>query len=420
MRPTTEKKSPVLLVLVSGLAFVGGFLLPGRSTPATGDSPGADAAAAPPSPAPTRPPAATIASTSLAMVKRGAPQTAADFVKNLKDLHPEDRDYLFSLLSSQFDEDHDAYILFIKEVALLLSQEDRNQGLNFIGRFAREKRILNTERYLVAQWANSDLEGLFQHFHSSPGAPNQSQLQQVAAVLSEEASPHFDAWLKMLVALEQESEWDLQRGGLEGLARQSGPTQRKAVLDQLLPRLTDKEGFWSFPAMLIGNQAVDSPSEARQWLVDLPPGPWKDQSLASFLQSTGQYHPALGAEFLNDPASMDIFNVSWAFNDEGRPMVTEGSREEQASKNQFFDLALSHFFDNAMLSDPRIVATNAHAFTDPELRKLYLEAAERQIKEAPTSPPLTEPSHQHGPNCQHGPQSPSNAISSPPKTNATE
>ena len=324
-----------------------------------------------------------VASQAENLASAGKVGTAADFLDALVRLHKDDRDFILGTLHGNYDGNPDQMHPFVKEVALLSFERDRESGLDFIAGFPREQGILNIERHLMTKWVRKDAPGLLALYQARASGPSRSgsepQLLQLAAIYAEEGEPEFGELVKWARGMTGEPERDIQWGAYEAIARQAPAGERESVLRELMEKVPSEPRFQSLPSILIGNHAREAPEEAARLLDSLEDGQWKIIALSQFLSNTALHHPQAGMDLLNRESFIAEFLPSVPPESGEEDHVTREHEAEQSRAEAFYDEALNYFLEAALAKDPQIVLDSANAFYNPEKRELFRKAAKRAL-----------------------------------------
>lgn len=317
----------------------------------------------------------------LKTVKSGNIDSIDEFVARFKELHPDDQDYLLEDLFHEIHSDPEHFVKFTQELGIAFYKEKPEMGADFLLRMPRVQEILDVERSLLKDWLNEDpqaVRDLFSKRLGEQSIDSTEQMNQLAAIYSNEKKEDFDDWYRWVNGLDPKEEWSLFRSGLEASVKYSTAEQRPQVLANLLEQARKNEAFWDLPAEIIGKQAVDDPGAAAETLKDLPSGPWKDQALKDFLSSTGEHHPQKAIDFLKDPAFLDSFSNTWALEDD-QVIVNESPLVDEAADQKFFDSALLTVLEQVLASDPQAVIDSADSFYDEELTTAFKAVANEYL-----------------------------------------
>lgn len=325
------------------------------------------------------------ASEALKLAEKADPQTAEKFLEYWLGLHPDDRDYIIGQLGQDFFSDGDKYYDFIRDFTLALYQADRTLALSTVAVFPREERIRTLERHILNDWVSDKPETLYENFLTNANenlAINESQLFQLAAIYSNERLEEFEDYYKWMASLGEKGTGagHMQRSAYEAMSNHVPAEFREELFHDLMNRSLTDHRFRSFPALLIGNHAKESPEEAVTWLDGMEPGPWKDEALFRLLGTTGESHARIGADLMNRESFMEEFAVAWTEHEDGT--VELAPADISLEKRQaFYDSSLEYFLDTALSHDPELVYESAEAFYNPELKENFQFAANIAIRQ---------------------------------------
>ena len=345
------------------------------------------------------------ASETLQLAEKGDPQVMAKFVKNWLTLHPEDQDYIVGQLAGWYYDDADSYYEFIRDFSLQIFSQNRALSLKSVSVFSRDERIRNLERHLLAQWVSLDqdeiLSSIFKDADESLSI-NGTHMHQLASIYGSEHAENYDDFISWVNELDPENQnlSHLQRVAYDALSLHCPEAHRPELYAQLMKKAESSELLQHLPAVLLGQHAIKNPEEATNWLEEMKPGPWKDQALYRFLDSTGQHQPLAGANLMNREQFLAEFAVPWEQADGGEIRVSEVEFAD-GFYQEFYDSSLEHFLNNALDVDPDLVFESAEAFYNPALKKDFQIAAKSAAAGGFT--PISSSPHDSscGPNCTH-------------------
>lgn len=333
-------------------------------------------------------------------IESGIASDLARFLASLETIHPDDREYLLSLLVNATHEDPDKYGALVQDVSIAFYRQDPKKAFSFLESFSRSKPIVDVERYLLKEALKTDSKAIQVYLQDRLEEDlilNPGHLEQLASIYGNERKENSREWTDWLTSLDPEKDWDLYRNGLISMARHAAPKDREKLLSNLKDLAIESERMWDGPSELIASQTLDEPEKAAAALIDLPAGPWKDYALEEFLYVAGGHHPQHGIDLMSDPHFLENFHHGWTY--QNNHLVFAESAK--TSQEQFFDTALQILLSTALRSDPEAVLKSAPSFYDRELQTSYQEVAEGLVSGAADQFAFKNEDHECGPGCKH-------------------